>query len=131
MSTANESDVLLHLLRARMLALTDRGFSRQLHQGYGVAAFPKANQVLNFQPTEMHSLSAVRTSGCEWPYGQLKTLFPLLVQKWKNKLYSSAPEQVLVTAMILSNCIRILKGCNNNIFFDLRPFLDIEEYFNF
>lgn len=122
--TANASQLNTHLGNAGLKAMSDKGFSAAEF----ISAFLKANQVNPYFDAEMRGMSAVRTVGIELPFGQLQTAFPLLVNKWKNKIYQTCPDVWFIVSCILSNCIRIENGCNNNTFFWTLPFCTVEEY---
>jgi hypothetical protein len=55
-------------------------------------------------------------------------LFPLLVQKWKLKIYATCPVQILTVTMLLANCVHLMKGSNNNVFFGGLHQFTMEEY---
>jgi hypothetical protein len=64
--------------QAGFKSMTDKGFTTTV----GLAAFPKKNQHHDLFGYQMKAMSACRTAGCEWGFGQLQTLFPFFVQKW-------------------------------------------------
>ena len=122
--TANHSGLNNHLHNADLKALADRGFSNSTN----VAAFLKQNQVNPYSRFEITALSAIRTVGIELPFGQLQTAFPLLVSKWKNKIFQTCPDIWFHAAAIISNCIRLENGCNNNTYFGVLPNFTVERY---
>lgn len=123
MVAANRCDLNAYLLASGLKAMTDRGFARRSN----VSPFPKKSQEHNFFDYEMKAMAAIRTAG-EWPFGQMQLSFPYLVQKWKLKLFHTCPGVWLVTAIIISNCIRLEHGTNNNYWFGTFPVTSYSRY---
>lgn len=121
---ARESDMAYYIVKAGFHAITDKGFANVP----GMAAFYKIGQAHNMFLFQQKGLSVVRTAGAEWPFGQLQMLFPFMVQVLKQKINISLPTVWFRVACLLSNLIRISQGCNNNIFYNLQPFIRVEDY---
>jgi hypothetical protein len=109
---------------ANLRAMADKGFTSTPW----LAASPKINQDHDLVEHELKFLNTIRTAGCEWPFGNMKTAFPNVVLKWRQKNFATTPTVWGLLAALVSNLVRMEVGCNNNKFFDLLPFTSVEEY---
>lgn len=125
-SVAKRSSLASHLQFAGLKCLADKGYKNSV----AVASLPRANQEHGFFVQELTALSAIRTAGIEWPFGMFQQTFPYFTQKGKQKTLQTMPELWLIVGVILSNCIRLQDGCNNNTYFKCEPFISMEEYLN-
>ena len=125
LNTQTISNINMHLHAAGLKAMSDRGFTSFPN---AVSAFYKKTQANNLLSFQMKSLSAIRTAGIEWPFGQLKMLFPYFVQKYKQKLYATIPTIWFFVGCLMNNLIRLENGCNNNIFFNVVHPTTVERY---
>jgi hypothetical protein len=107
-------------------ALADKGFYTMTH----IAAFERTATATTFEH-QQYALSAMRTAGCEWPFGHMEMLFPELVQQNKQQLLLTAPEVFFEAGMIISNLINLMRGRQNHLFFGLRPPFTPEHYIKY
>lgn len=113
-----------HLHAAGLKAIADKG----LAASSCIVPLPKKNQDHPFLFSELKRLAAIRTAVVEWPFGTLQQTFHFLTEKCKQKIYHTNPSMWLVVGTILSNCIRIERGSNNHVYFDMLPSFSIESY---
>jgi hypothetical protein len=123
-SAAAQTKINKRLASVNVKAMADKGFFSNTH----IHAFARSSSSEQQFAIVMKHLSAIRTAGCEWPYGHLKSLFPYLVQTWKQKVYLTAPEAYLIVAMISANIVNLIKGRENHLYFDLDPPMTPEDY---
>jgi DDE superfamily endonuclease len=121
----NEEDVGLYMGIANLHAIADKGFTSSAN----LSALPKVNnQHTTITPAQQSILADLRTAIAEWPYGQLKQGFPLLIDWQKQKMFQTCPTHVLIVAMLITNLTRLYRGCNNTTYFDLAPRMTPKEY---
>jgi len=126
MNVANASNVTQHLAACGAKAMTDKGFRNT--EGT-VAALPRTMEYHMMVDPELAALSAIRTAGVEWPFGQLQEAFPYLVQVWKQKVFHTSPVTWFSVGMILCNMVRLQRGCNGNTYFHMHPIYgSVSEY---
>ncbi|OWZ04245.1 hypothetical protein PHMEG_00023878 [Phytophthora megakarya] len=110
-----------------------RGFLIYGDQAYGrtdVFASPfKGSRLTRAQATINASMAEVRTS-VEWSYGQVVNYWSAVDFKRKMAVGQVPVEKLYKVAVILTNCITILRGGNNNSqYLDLDP-PTLDEYFS-
>ena len=75
---------------------------------------------------ENYGMSTTRES-IEWSYGELKQMFPFLLEKEKLKLMNMPIREIYFTCLLLRNCLNCLYGSKTSAYFELIP-PSLEEY---
>jgi hypothetical protein len=111
--------------------LADKGFTSSALPNSlgGIAALPKVTTPHPMFQSQLKALAAVRTAGAEWPFGQLEMAFHYINRSVKQKLFQTCPMSWFRCSMLLSNLIRLMRGCNGTTWFSLLPVLSPEDYF--
>lgn len=94
--------------------------------GYHIKTKHVGNNLPAHKIAENDGMAACRES-IEWSYGEIKQLFPFLLEKEKLKLTNMPVGEIYFTCLLLRNCYNCLYGSKTSSTFGILP-PTLEEY---